>query len=827
MTKRPTPRETELEAELTRLSEHHQEWKGQIQALHRSSAVIEFDLDGTVRTANENFCSVMGYSLDEVRGRHHRMFVPVEFAQSSEYERFWQHLAAGNFISGQYLRRTKDGREVWLQASYNPIFDAAGRPVKVVKFATDITAEKLAAADAAGQLAAIDKAEAVIEFELDGTIRTANQNFLEAVGYSLDEIRGRHHRMFVDAETANSPAYRKFWEKLGGGEMESGQYRRFAKGGREIWLQASYNPILDPSGRPFKVVKYATDITEDKLREADFSGQLAAIHTAQAVIEFELDGTIRTANKNFLDTVGYSLDEIRGKHHRMFIDPDTRASAAYEAFWRNLGQGKFDTGQYLRIGKGGREIWLQASYNPILDPNGRPFKVVKYATDITEAKLREADFSGQMAAISKAQAVIEFELDGTIRTANENFCAAVGYERSEIVGKHHSLFVTKEERSSQAYKLFWERLGRGELDSGQYQRVAKGGRTLWLQASYNPVLDPKGRPFKVVKYATDITAQKDAAIELERVMNETLRIMTALSEGDLQDQMEGQFRGDFARLKEAVNSCISNLRNLVGQIASAAGEIAAASTEIAEGNSDLSRRSEQQAASLEETAASMEELTSTVKQNASNASTANQLAAGARQEAERGGSVVQDAISGMSEINSASKKIADIIGVIDEIAFQTNLLALNAAVEAARAGEQGRGFAVVASEVRNLAQRSAGAAKEIKALINDSVEKVEAGSRLVNQSGDTLTKIVEAVNRVSEIVGDIAAASEEQASGIEQVNRAVADMDNNVQQNAALVEQAAASSEAMSEQSRVLTDLIGSFRTGNESSLDASTAGDY
>jgi len=290
-------------------------------------------------------------------------------------------------------------------------------------------------------------------------------------------------------------------------------------------------------------------------------------------------------------------------------------------------------------------------------------------------------------------------------------------------------------------------------------------------------------------------------------------LIKALADGDLRRDMDGEFQGEFAEFKDSINETMRNLRDIVARIREASGNIASAAGEIAQGNQDLSQRTEEQAASLEETASSMEQLTSTVKQNADNARQANQLAAGAREQAERGGEVVGNAVAAMAQINEASKKINDIIGVIDEIAFQTNLLALNAAVEAARAGEQGRGFAVVASEVRNLAQRSAAAAKEIKALIKDSVEKVELGSRLVNDSGETLEEIVNSVKKVSDIIAEIAAASQEQSAGIEQVNKAITQMDEVTQQNAALVEQAAAASESLNDQAQALDELMTFFKS--------------
>ena len=373
------------------------------------------------------------------------------------------------------------------------------------------------------QLRALDKSQAVIEFALDGTILTANENFLEAMGYTLEEVKGEHHRMFVEPDYAQSAEYEAFWEQLRSGEFMAAEYPRIAKGGRDIWIQASYNPVLDSRGKPIKVVKYATDITKQKLQTADYEGQLDAINKSQAVIEFSMDGTILTANENFLGAVGYSLDEIKGQHHRMFVEPGYAQGAEYQAFWEQLRRGEFSAAEYLRYGKGGKEIWIQASYNPILDDRGKPFKVVKFATDITDEKMRNADFSGQLEAIGKSQAVIEFSMDGNILTANQNFLGAMGYTLDEVKGQHHRIFVEPGYAQSAEYEAFWEKLRRGEFSSAEFQRFGKGGKEVWIQASYNPILDAAGKPFKVVKYATDITAQVQARIEAGE-LTETARM---------------------------------------------------------------------------------------------------------------------------------------------------------------------------------------------------------------------------------------------------------------------------------------------------------------
>ncbi len=255
-------------------------------------------------------------------------------------------------------------------------------------------------------VAAIGRSQAVIEFQMDGTILTANENFLKTVGYSLDEVQGRHHRMFVEPAEANGSAYAEFWARLNRGEYQSAEYKRIGKGGKEIWIQASYNPILDTAGKPSKVVKFATDVTAQKLVNVDFAGQIDAIGKSQAVIEFQLDGTILTANHNFLRVVGYSLEEIKGRHHRMFVDPEESNSPAYAEFWASLGRCQFQSAEYKRIGKGGKVVHIQASYNPILDLNGKPFKVVKFASDVTEKVKMRSGMAELLSTISETSIAI-------------------------------------------------------------------------------------------------------------------------------------------------------------------------------------------------------------------------------------------------------------------------------------------------------------------------------------------------------------------------------------------------------------------------------------
>lgn len=541
-------------------------------------------------------------------------------------------------------------------------------------------------------------------------------------------------------------------------------------------------------------------------------GQLNALTRSQAIIEFDLHGNILVANDNFLNTLGYTLEEVQGKHHSIFVDNKYRNSREYKEFWAKLNNGEFQSGEFCRYSKTGEAVWIEASYNPIFDANNKPFKVVKFATDITEKKNQNTDYESQLEAISKSQAVISFELDGTILSANDNFLNALGYTLGEVQGKHHSLFVDSEYKKSEEYRNFWRSLSNGEHFIGRFPRVHKNGKVIWIQANYSPIRDPSGTPYKVVKFATDITAEVEAEQQLQLTVSQVNAAIDAAVNNDLTHRVATEDKSDMMlSISQGVNSLLDTMTDIIISIKNASDAVYTGAREISNGNTDLSNRTEQQASSLEETASSMEELTGTVRQNADSAKQANNLASNAVTIAIDGGHLIEDVVKTMASINESSQKIADIIGMIDGIAFQTNILALNAAVEAARAGEQGRGFAVVASEVRTLAQRSANAAKDIKDLISESATKINNGNDLVNKSGNTMREVVSAIKQVNDIMAEIASASAEQSSGLDEIGKAVSQMDEMTQQNAALVEEAAAASESLLGQADQLTMNVNQF----------------
>lgn len=535
---------------------------------------------------------------------------------------------------------------------------------------------------------------------------------------------------------------------------------------------------------------------------------LAALDKSLAIIEFDPTGRILRANENFLGALGYGAAEIAGQHHRMFVDTAYAGSADYAAFWQKLGRGEFDAAEYKRIGKGGREIWIQATYNPVLTAGGKVAKVVKFATDITAAKMKAAEDAGKLAAISRAQAVIEFTVDGEILTANENFLATLGYDLSEIRGRHHRMFVDPAEAQGAAYVEFWLRLQRGEFIAQEFKRIGKGGREVWIQASYNPIFDPDGRVMKVVKFATDITGRVHAVTEIGNGLGR-------IAGGDLTCEITEAFIPALDRLRLDFNNSVSTLRSALQKVGENASGIDAAAGEVSAAASDLSRRTEQQAASVEETAAALDQITATVRSSAQRAEEAGNLVARTRVSAEKSGVVVQRAVSTMGEIERSSREIASITDMMDEIAFQTNLLALNAGVEAARAGDAGKGFAVVAQEVRVLAQRSAEAAKQIKDLISKSTEEVKSGVTLVGETGAALEAIIGDVEEISKNVVAIVEASREQSTGLGEINTAVGTIDQGTQQNAAMVEETSAASVSLAQQAEELNALLATFQLGH------------
>ena len=563
------------------------------------------------------------------------------------------------------------------------------------------------------------------------------------------------------------------------------------------------------------------DVAETRLNKGVFE----AIRRHQAVAEYSLDGALLTANDNYRSVFGHGARSMAGQSHAEFVDPADMK--AHDDLWRKLREGESVAGRFRGRGQDGREVWLETSFNAVLDAHGKPFKVVQIATDMSELEAQIAEKTAVLEALDASRARITFDPRGNIQSANNLFLAATGYSREEITGRHHRMFLPPEEHKNAEYAAFWRSLGSGEVASGLFQRVRKGGGELWLQANYVPVIDKQGQVTAVVKFADDVTGDQNArrsdAEERERLQTnqqqvvESLRTgLSALAGGDLTAVLEEAFGAEYEGLRADFNGALETLRGAMTSLADTSHSIQRGAGEISSAADDLSQRTENQAATLEQTAAALDELTASVRSSADGASDAAEAVSSARRDAEESGETVRKAVAAMNRIEKSSEQISRIISVIEDIAFQTNLLALNAGVEAARAGDAGRGFAVVASEVRALAQRSSEAAKEIKDLISESTEQVGEGVDLVGQAGEALEHIVERVAQIAERVAEIAASAREQSTGLGEINTGVNQLDQVTQQNAAMVQESTAASHALNGEAEQLATLVERFRTGEE-----------
>ncbi|EEF27622.1 sensory transduction histidine kinase, putative, partial [Ricinus communis] len=344
-------------------------------AINRTQGLVEYDPDGRVLDANQNFLDMMGYTREQLTGRDHRIFCCQEFIQSEAYGDLWRKLALGEADTGEYKRLTSKGAGVWLQGSYNPVLDDDGKVIKVIQLARDITVRKTRAADHDGKMAAINRVHAVTEFSTTGVVLSVNENFTAIYGYAPEEVLGKHHRLFCNRDDVQSPDYAEFWAQLAAGAHQLGKYRRVTKDGRRIWISGSYSAVLGPDGEPIKIVEYASDITAIIHGNFEFEGKVAALNRAQAVVEFDLTGRVLDANQNFLDAFGYAAGELIGGSHAMLCEPAFTQSTEYHSFWRHLASGGYHAGEFKRLTRDGRVIWVRASYNPILDDEGQPVKV--------------------------------------------------------------------------------------------------------------------------------------------------------------------------------------------------------------------------------------------------------------------------------------------------------------------------------------------------------------------------------------------------------------------------------------------------------------------
>ncbi len=835
--------------------------RGQLAAINRVQAVIEFALDGTILAANQNFLDVMGYNLDEIKGRHHSLFVDSTFRSSQEYRLFWDRLGRGEFEAGQYKRIGKNGKEVWIQASYNPILGPDGRPFKVVKYATDITADAIkklnierrmqqiiGALDSTSSNVMVADPERKIVYmnrAVEKMLRVAEPELRKALPhFSVDKIIGSNIDIFHKNPAHQMQLLANLHDTYTGEITVAG-----------IVFRLVVNPIFSETNERLGTVVEWIDRTKEVAAAHQMSRILGALDsTSSNVMVADPSRNIIYMNKSVEKMLRAVEPELRKALPHFAVDKVIGSNI--DIFHRNpvhqmqlLASLKETYTSEITVAG----IVFRLIVNPIFADSGERLGTVVEWVDRTREVASEHELSRILGALETTTTNVMIadvdrkiiymnkSVESMLRGAEADIRSVLPhFSVDKIVGSNMDIFHKNPMHQMKLLENLTTTYTSNIVVGKRHFRLVanpifnKGGTRLgsvveWQDrtievgvesevsalvgaaaaGNFSERISVEGKEGFFLKLAEGLNSLVTTA---DKGLNDVARVLGAIAKGDLTERIHADYTGTFGDLKNYCNETTESLTKMLSDIRSAADMIFTASSEIAQGNADLSSRTEQQAANLEETASSMEELTSTVKLNADNAKQANVLAEQASTVAVDGGTLIQQVVTTMNAINESARKISDIIGVIDGIAFQTNILALNAAVEAARAGDQGRGFAVVASEVRTLAQRSANAAKDIKSLISDSVQKIDSGNSLVGKSGDTMKEIVNAIKRVNDIMAEIAAASAEQSTGIEEVSTAVSQMDEMTQQNAALVEQAAAAAESLQSQADQLNRNVGQFR---------------
>ncbi|MFK7892321.1 MAG: PAS domain S-box protein [Granulosicoccus sp.] len=543
-------------------------------------------------------------------------------------------------------------------------------------------------------------------------------------------------------------------------------------------------------------------------RMEELDGVMSALEGSHAIIEFAPDGTIVTANPNFLSATGYTLKDIQGKNHRMLMPAEELKSPAYAKFWSQLRKGQHFSQPCCRVRKSGQKIWLQASYCPVLDASGKVVKIMKLATDITEEYAQQAFHEGQVTAIHRAQAVIEFDMTGNVVTANSNFLQTMGYNLEEIRGQHHSLFVNSEEAGSAEYQQFWQTLRNGDYISELCRRKKKNGDIVWLQATYNPILDPNGVPTKVVKFAMDITEQKTAEAQLKKLIGEASSVMEGVAKGDLTQRMEGNYSSDLMMLAHSINQTTSELRSVIGKVNANAQTLKVATDQLTQMYSEsrvsahkftdntleIASAAKQISGNVSQVTEFLNDMTTSVDQVTSNSTEAAAVA-------NKAVSLAANAKINVNQLSDSSRDIGAVIKVINSIADQTNLLALNATIEAARAGEAGKGFAVVANEVKELAKETAKATEEVSVQISAIQHDSQIAVKAINDIGST----IESINQSQTIIATNVESQISVTRDINHVFQHVSDGSNNIETTISEAAIAASENQSRTDSSQLTT----------------------
>ena len=627
-------------------------------------------------------------------------------------------------------------------------------------------------------------------------------------GYSRDEVLGKNVKVLVpDTIKTNHDSFFNPNRSAGQDEIvgTSREIELFTKVGEPLWANFSLSKV-EVSGK-ILYTAFVNDITEEVNSREQFKRlSLVANETDNSVVITDNKGLIEYVNPGFTRLTGYSEQESIGKKPGHLLQGEHTSPETRQQISDKLNKREPFYDEILNYNKDGQPYWISLAINPIFDAQGQLERFISIQANVTETKQASMASGYKLSAIDRSNTVLELDIDGTILAVNHNLLQALGYDAdTQLVGQSLERFIARDAEQQQIYREMQDKCGRGEFYSGDFHLLGNNGRSVWISGSYNSIINYDGKVNRIVQYGINTTDRKQAIQAIRASLEQ-------LSQGDLTARVEGQFDQEFTQVKQAFNASVERLHNTVVSIYGVAEEVTDAAGKVSDGARAASERAESAAATLEQTAAAIEELTGSAQENASGAVAVSDKANVSADAAVKGQEVVGQTVSSMQKIQESSKRISDIIGVINEISFQTNLLALNASVEAARAGEQGRGFSVVASEVRNLAQRSATSAKEINDLIGDSRHKVDEGTNFVDQSGVAFSEINQLINEVSDMINGIAHASKEQLAGIQQINQSVSSLDKMTQENAREVEKTTTASDAMLNQVRQMKSDLGFFK---------------
>lgn len=673
-----------------------------------------------------------------------------------------------------------------------------------MKHRTDTKATDEVLVDYQSRMEALNRLHCIIELNLDGTIITANPTVLELLGYTLKEVKDKHHQIFLDSIYADSTEYQDLWKSVQQAESVAGDCKWLSKKGNEIWLQVSYNLIYDKNAKPLRIMLLGRDVTDSKIKslveEAEHKVLTDIVNMTSIISYADLKGHIIDINEKFVQVSKYSREELIGSPHNITRHPDM-PKATFKQVWSTIGHGKIFRGVIKNRAKDGTPYYVDAVIAPILGSNGKPKKYMGVRYDITEQEIERQNMKGILAAIDASYNYIEFDPDGIILTINQNFLQLLGYQKEEVIGKHQRMFEDPDYARSSDYNQFWMDLRNGQDKSDVFKRITKSGGEVWIQAIYSPVKNEMGRVVKVVKISTDITQQVEANIDYKNRVKGYSEFISKVAKGDLRQRIDVGGSNELTVIGSNLNAMVESLMNITNQMGAANNTLLVALAQIQSTVNAQAAGASQQAAAVSEITVTLEEVRSTSAQNLAKTKQLGEVAERVRREGVQGQQILEQAIAGMGVIrerveniahtilalSEQTQQIGEITDVVSSIAQQSKMLALNASIEAAKAGEAGKGFAVVAAEVKELAIQSQQSTAQVQKILQDirratdravmateeGNRRVDAGVVLVEKSGEMMKQLSEVIDETVRASRQIVAAVQQEVIGIDQVSNAM------------------------------------------------------